>query len=464
MARKLHRERFAFRLEVLESRVLLSGEGLGRRSSRLADCWGTHADRPKVGAAEVGSWSRPPKSGRRGTGAARGEVRIAAAFVPNDPMVGRLWGLENARNVDIDAAEAWSVTTGSPATIVAVLDTGIDLDHPELAGRVWTNPGEVAANGVDDDGNGYVDDVHGWNFTSGTNDVRDDNGHGSHVSGTIAASGNDGAGVVGVAWNATILPLKILAADGGGGVDAAIAAIGYAVREGARVINASWTLDSSSQPLVEAIRAAGARGVVFVNAAGNEGANNDRNPTNRARPSNQITVAAIDPAGRLASFSNYGRRSVDLAAPGVGIWSTVPGGYDSYTGTSMATPHVSGVVALLATIHPEYTAEQLVARVLATTKPLGSLTKKTRTGGIVDAAFALGVAGPSGALRPGSTADRGSPPPLRGRGGPARSRRGPRPQAIPRRFPLGARPFPATPTGRAPTARPSPEVRSHDPE
>ena len=186
--------------------------------------------------------------------------------------------------------------------------------------------------------------------------------------------------------------------------------------------------------------------MVFVNAAGNEGANNDRNPTNRARPSNQITVAAIDPTGRLAAFSNYGRRSVDLAAPGVGIWSTVPGGYDSYTGTSMATPHVSGVVALLAGLHPEYTAEQLVARVLATTKPLASLTKKTRTGGIVDAAFALGVAGPSGS--PFDQAPRRIAADDRRRAGAAgRSpARGPRQQAIPRRFPLEARSFPATPT------------------
>ena len=245
MARKPHRERFALRLEVLESRVLLSGEGPGRRLSRLA-AWGMRADRPRTGAAEIGDRRAGPDPGAGGTVAVRGAGRIAAAFVPNDPLFGLLWGLDDARNVDIDAPEAWSVTTGSPATIVAVLDTGIDLGHPELAGRVWTNPGEVAANGVDDDGNGYVDDLHGWNFVSGTNDVQDDNGHGSHVSGTIAAAGNDGAGVVGVAWNATILPLKILAADGGGEVDAAIAAIGYAVREGARVINASWTMDSFS--------------------------------------------------------------------------------------------------------------------------------------------------------------------------------------------------------------------------
>ncbi|MEJ7637744.1 MAG: S8 family peptidase [Singulisphaera sp.] len=346
--------------------------------------------------------------------------------------------------------EAWSVTTGSPATIVAVLDTGIDLGHPELAGRVWTNPGEVAANGVDDDGNGYVDDIHGWNFAAGTNDVQDDNGHGSHVSGTIAASGNDGAGVVGVAWNATILPLKILVADGGGEVEAAIAAIDYAVQAGARVINASWTLDSLSRPLVDAIRAAGVHGVVFVDAAGNEGANNDRIPTNRARPSNQITVAAIDAAGRLAGFSNYGKRSVDLAAPGVGIWSTVPGGYDTYSGTSMAAPHVSGVVALLSGLHPEYTAEQLVARVLGTTKSLGSLTKKTRTGGMVDAAFALGVAGSGGTvgnrLHAGSRPVTGAVAP-EGRGGvPRGPRRGLRQQAIPRRFPLEVRSLPTTPT------------------
>ena len=173
--------------------------------------------------------------------------------------------------------------------------------------------------------------------------------------------------------------------------------------------------------------------MVFVNAAGNEGANNDRIRTNRDRPSNQITVAAIDPTGRLAAFSNYGRKSVDLAAPGVGIWSTVPGGYASYTGTSMATPHVSGVVALLAGLHPEYTAEQLVARVLATTKPLGSLAKKIGTGGIVDAALALGVAGSRAYSRPDSTADRGRRPSPSQRGGGEASLAGPRQRAIPPR-------------------------------
>ncbi len=437
MARKAHPDGFALRLEILEPRVLLSGEGPGRRLSRLS-AWMTRADGPWAGAVEVGKGraGRHPDAG--GTGAVRGAGRIAAAFVPNDPMVGQLWGLDSARNVDIDAPEAWSITTGNPATIVAVLDTGIDLGHPELAGHVWTNPGEVAANGVD--GDGYVDDIHGWNFVSDTNDVQDDNGHGSHVSGTIAATGNDGAGVVGVDWDATILPLKILAADGAGGIEAAIAAIGYAVREGARVINASWTLDSLSQPLVDAIRDAGSHGVVFVNAAGNGGANNDRTPAGRARPSNQITVAAIDPAGRLAAFSNYGRRSVDLAAPGVAILSTVPGGYASYSGTSMATPHVSGVVALLAGLHPEYTADQLVARILATTKPLGSLKNKTKTGGMVDAAFALGVEAPGGTA---STRLRGGSRPVtrsiasRSRGGaPQGPRRGHPQPATSRNLPL----------------------------
>ena len=313
-------------------------------------------------------------------------------------MVGQLWGLDNARNVDIDAPEAWSVTTGSPATIVAVLDTGIDLDHPDLAGRVWTNPGEVAANGVDDDGNGYVDDIHGWNFASNTNDVQDDNGHGSHVSGTIAASGNNGIGVVGVAWNATILPLKILAADGGGEVDAAIAAIEYAVEargQGHQRQLDRWT--RTRRPWSTPSATPGPAAWSSSTRRATRGRTTTGHPTNRARPSNQITVAAIDPAGRLAGFSNYGRRTVDLAAPGWGSGARCPADTTPTSGTSMATPHVSGVVALLAGLHPEYTAEQLVARVLATTKPLGSLTKKTKTGGMVDAAFALGVAGSSGA-------------------------------------------------------------------
>jgi thermitase len=319
-----------------------------------------------------------------------------SAIIPNDPSFTSQWGLNNSNDVDIDAPQAWSVTTGSPGTIVAVLDTGIDLSHPDLASKVWVNTGEIPGNRIDDDHDGYVDDVNGWNFDGNTSNVQDDNGHGSHVSGILGAAGNNGIGVAGVDWNARILPVKILDSQGNGSTDAAVSAVYYAVAHGARIISASWGGADYSQALADALRYAGSHGVVFVTAAGNETANNDvtRSYPASYRLSNVISVAAVDSSGALARFSNYGATTVDVAGPGVGIISTVTGGaYASYSGTSMATPFVSGVVALLVAQHPEYTAAQLVQRVLATTKPLSSLAGRTVSGGIVDAAKALGVSG-----------------------------------------------------------------------
>jgi subtilisin family serine protease len=313
------------------------------------------------------------------------------AAIPNDPQFNALWGLSNPNNIDINAPEAWTVTTGQSSVIVAVIDSGIDLNHPDLSSVIWTNPNEVAGNGLDDDGDGLVDDVHGWNFITNTNNVQDDNGHGTHVSGTIGAIGNNGVGVVGVATGVTLMPLKFIGPDGNGSIDDAVQAIYYAVDHGARVINASWGGTSFSPTLDAAIRYANAHNVVFVTAAGNEASNNDLTKTYPAseRLPNVLSVAAIDAMGRLAGFSNYGVNTVDLAAPGVNIRSTVPGGYDTYTGTSMATPHVTGVIALLAGLHPDLSAQRLVDIVLATTKPIPSLAMKTVTGGMVDAYAAV---------------------------------------------------------------------------
>jgi subtilisin family serine protease len=324
---------------------------------------------------------------------ADGPLRTAGVL-PNDPSLPGQWGLNNPNNVDIDAPQAWDVTTGSSATIVAVLDTGIDLDHPDLASKVWVNPGEIPGNGFDDDQNGLVDDVNGWNFVSETNDVQDDNGHGTHVSGILGAAGNNGIGGVGVDREARIMPLKVLDSQGEGTSGAVVQAIYYAVQYGADVINASWGGASYSRAVADMILDAGNHGVVFVTAAGNESVNNGvvRSYPASYRFANVLSVAAIDATGRLASFSNFGRKAVDLAGPGVGILSTAPGGvYDVRSGTSMATPFVSGVVALLAGLHPEYSAAQLVQRVLTTTKPLSGKASRTVTGGLVDAAAALGV-------------------------------------------------------------------------
>jgi subtilisin family serine protease len=227
-------------------------------------------------------------------------------------------------------------------------------------------------------------------------DVQDDNGHGTHVSGIIAAAGNNGIGVAGVNWNAEIMPLKVLDQSGNGRDDATVAAINFAVQHGARVINASWGGGPYSQAVADAISAAGSHGVIFVTAAGNNGSNDDTYPFYPAsyQLPNEIAVAAVDAAGNLASYSNYGARTVALAAPGTQILSTVPGGYAFESGTSMAAPFVSGVVSLVVGLHPTYTAAQVVNQVLTTTKPLASLAGRTTTGGIVDAAGAVGAFDP----------------------------------------------------------------------
>jgi subtilisin family serine protease len=321
-----------------------------------------------------------------------GTIQVDAALPFNDPRAGELWGLNNPNDVDIDAAEAWSITTGVPATVVAVIDSGFDLSHPDLFNKVWVNPGEIAGNGVDDDRDGKIDDVFGWNFLDNTPDIRDFDGHGTHISGTIAGVANNGVGVTGVAPGVRIMPLKFIGDRGDGAISDAVSAIHYAVAHGARVINASWGSNEYSQSLADAIRYAGSRDVVFVTAAGNQAANNDRIPNYppNVASSNVLSVAAIDSTGALASFSNYGPRMVDLAAPGVGILSTVlGGGYARYSGTSMSTPHVAGVAALILSRSPGRSADQVVQTILSSVKPLPTLTGRILTGGVVDAYRAL---------------------------------------------------------------------------
>ncbi len=322
-------------------------------------------------------------------------------LIPNDPGFSDLWGLENSLGVDINAPLAWDATNGGQSTVVAVLDTGIDLSHPDLASQIWVNPGEIPGNGLDDDANGYIDDIHGWNFHNSSPNVSDLNGHGTHVAGTIGASGNNGYGVAGVSWGAQLMAVSVLGPDGSGRTSDAIAGVYYAQQNGARVINASWGGPSYSRALADAIRnaglanpATGQRGAVFVSAAGNQGANNDFVPSYPAnnRFENTITVAAVDINGRLANFSNYGSRTVDIAAPGVQILSTTPGNtFSYYSGTSMAAPHVSGVVALAAAAFPTETAAELVDRVLDAATPMTTLVGRVVTSGLVDAAATLGL-------------------------------------------------------------------------
>jgi subtilisin family serine protease len=264
------------------------------------------------------------------------QYRAAALPAPNDPLYGQLWGLHNtgqtvggwqgAADVDIDAPEAWTATQGRAGVVVGVIDSGIDLTHPDLAQRIWTNPGEIAGNGIDDDANGYVDDVHGWDFWAQDNDPSDENGHGTHVAGTIAGTANNGVGVAGVAPGVTIMPLRFLGPDGSGDLAGALEAISYATAQGAPILNNSWGGGGYSEPLRDAIAASG---TAFITAAGNEGRNLDQEgeaadyPGSYTLP-NILNVAAVDNEGYLAPFSNYGTRSVDVAAPGYDILSAAP--------------------------------------------------------------------------------------------------------------------------------------------
>jgi len=219
----------------------------------------------------------------------------------------------------IDAPAAWGFTTGTPATIVAVLDTGIDLRSSEFAGKIWTNSNTSGSDG-------FRGDLHGWNFVNNTSNVQDNNGHGSHVTGILAANTNNGVGVAGVDWNALVMPVKILDSQGNGTTGAAVSGVYFAVQHGAKVINASWGGDQFSQAMLDALNYANSKGVVFVTAAATTRRTTTSSPpTRQLRTPNELVVAALDPSGTLADFSNYGPTTVDLAAPGVNIISTIPG-------------------------------------------------------------------------------------------------------------------------------------------
>jgi thermitase len=316
---------------------------------------------------------------------------VHQATTPDDPLLSYEWGL-----MAIRAPEAWDLTTGLPQVTVAVVDTGIDASHPDLSPNLWTNPGESGAgretNGLDDDGDGSVDDVHGWDFVDRDADPQDGNGHGTHVSGTIAARGDDGTGVAGVTWNTTIMPLRVLGDDGSGYVSDVVTAYAYAARSGARVVNASLGGDSYSRAEHDAIAAA--PNTLFVVAAGNDGADDDATPVYPCdyELANVVCVAASDRADALASFSNYGATNVDLAAPGVDIASTWPGGrYVLLDGTSMATPHVSGAAALLLAHDGGLSASGLRSALLSSVHPVAGLAGRVATGGRLDIAAALSV-------------------------------------------------------------------------
>ena len=329
---------------------------------------------------------------------------VYADATPNDPMFGSLWGLHNTGqtggtpDADIDGPEAWDDRFDASDVVVADIDTGVDYKHEDLKDNMWENPGEIPGNGVDDDGNGFVDDIYGWDFVNNDNNPMDDNDHGTHTSGTIGAVGNNKIGVTGVCWNVQIMALKFLNASGSGSTTNAIKCIEYAKMMGAHLSSNSWGGGGSSQALKDAI----AKGPpLFIAAAGNSNQNTDTIPH---YPSSYdlrkiISVAATDHNDKRASFSNYGPKSVDLGAPGVNIMSTVPGGYQGgWNGTSMATPHVAGVAALLwSELPPGLKAHPVLAGlivkiiILKSVDPIADLAGKVKTGGRLNAEKAPGI-------------------------------------------------------------------------
>ncbi|HMN67112.1 MAG TPA: S8 family serine peptidase [Bdellovibrionales bacterium] len=328
-----------------------------------------------------------------------------SSSLPNDAELTRLWGLINSgqvvegdggtftakAGVDIGAERAWEIETGLHDVIVAVIDTGVNWSHPDLAGNMFTNEAEKnGLPGVDDDANGCVDDVHGCDIVGKDGDPMDVYGHGTHVSGTLGAMGNNANGITGVAWNVRILPVRFLGDDGGGSLADAIKAVDYATAMKANIMNNSWGGGGFSQQLMDAIARARDAGILFLAAAGNSSNDNDRNPEYLAsyRLDNVMAVAALDPVGMLADFSNYGKSSVAIAAPGVNIVSYTMRGVESWSGTSMACPHVTGVAALLLSQDTTQTYSTIMARLKNSARPMANLRNRVSTG-MVDAYLAL---------------------------------------------------------------------------
>ena len=349
--------------------------------------------------------------------------RHTAPSTPNDPFFTSLWGLNNTgqtvlgaggtSDADIDAPEAWDTQTGSRSVTVAVTDSGVAHGHPDLQPNIWSNPNEIPLNEIDDDLNGHIDDSMGWDFVSGDPDPGDLNGHGTHVAGTIGAVGNNATGITGVAWQVSLMPVRI-ADEEGGSTDVLVAeGFAYAAEAGARVVNGSITGPDES-PAIAAVVAEYPE-TLFVIAAGNKGQDNDNDtspqfPCNVPAP-NLVCVAATDRSDGLASFSNYGAASVDLAAPGVNIRSTFTdeAGYRYLNGTSTAAPHVSGAAALLLSEEPSLTAGALRQALLSTVDLKAALSGKVVTGGRLNVARALASVAPPPDTRPPITRITSSP-------------------------------------------------------
>jgi thermitase len=335
------------------------------------------------------------------------EIELDAAegplvpVLPHDPQFNDQWALANSgqrggkEGADISATLAWATTTGSDKVVVAVLDSGVDYTHEDLIGNMWLRPANIAP--YQDNELGTIDDEHGFNAIDSASDPMDENGHGTHCAGIIGAEGENNLGIAGVNWKVQIMPLKFMNAGGFGTTKDAIEAINYVIDRkkagvNVRVISASWGSTQRSRALGDVIRKAYENDILFVAAAGNSSTNNDRSPhyPSSYDVPNVVSVAALDRHDQLASFSNYGLKSVAIAAPGVDILSTWLGdAYEEKSGTSMATPVVSGVAALILAEHPKMSVDDLKKKLLASTDPIVALKGKTVTGGRINAAKAL---------------------------------------------------------------------------
>jgi len=321
--------------------------------------------------------------------------------IPNDASIGNLWAMNNTgqtvngdagvAGADIDANLAWDVTTGSASMVVGIADSGFRSSHEDLAANRWTNTGEVAGNNIDDDGNGRIDDVWGWDFYNNDKDPTDDNGHGTHTAGTVGAVGNNGKGVAGVCWNVRLAGLKIGSRTGSIVLSAGVSAVDYCITKGIKVSNHSWGGGSFSSSFDALVTRARTAGHLLVCAAGNSGANSETAPQYPASyvQDNIIAVAATDNNDALASFSNYGSTRVDLAAPGVTILSTYIKNnsnnlYAYLSGTSMATPHVTGAAALVWSQNPTWTYSEVRAKLFSTVRTTPALLGKCATGGVLN--------------------------------------------------------------------------------
>ncbi len=388
------------------------------------------ADRVEVYCRKVREYFReerrnfPRKFIRKFLCGVNGVIRLNA--VPNDSLFGELWGLNQSNNLDMDLPEAWNLSTGSNEIVVGVIDTGIDYTHPDLAANMWKNPIELGGvTGVDDDSNGYVDDIYGINSITDSGDPMDDHYHGTHVAGTIGASGNNGQGVVGVNWRIKMIGVKFLNYAGSGTLADAIKCVDYLTALKLRGVNVlasnnSWGGGDYSPGLYAAMQNAESAGILFVAAAGNDNQNLDSSPSYPASYSlnSVIAVAAVDRNGNRASFSNYGANTVPVSAPGVTIKSSIPARFMSthgvmyydLDGTSMAAPHVTGALALVKSYAPNATTTDLKNILYTTGKYLPALAGYTRyqtmtsAAAMMNEASRLGLDGPTPTPVPTRTA------------------------------------------------------------